>query len=362
MKILVFIDQYESGGAARVTSTMINGLTDNGYEVILATNISSRSLFYPLDKKIKIIDFYGGETHNKIQSVLRHVRLILSAKKCVAHVRPNVIVAVTHNPYMYVRIATWNSKIPLIAVDHTSFSRKISRREDWVRNNFYKYANVLSILTEKDRKILGDRLPNKTVIYNPLSFSPLDTESKRKKNILVAGRLSFWQVKGIDRIIKIWANIHSKYPEWKLEIAGDGDVKSIDYLKQLAFNGNLGDSIDFLGQVSDMRTKLSQTSIFALTSRVEGFPMVLMEAMSQGCACVAFSLGGACEEMLTSGVSGLIIQDDDLNAFSNALESLLQKENIRNALGHEAIERSKCFSVDRFINKWTQILSQYEIV
>lgn len=360
MKILVFIDQFESGGAARVTCTMLNGMIDKGYNITLATNLTNRSIGYSLDKRIEVINFYGGETNNKLQSLCRHLRLIYSANKCIKQVKPDVVIAVTHNPYLYVRVATWFSKLPIIAVDHTSFSRKISWWEDWVRGYFYKYANVLSILTKKDERLLGKKFPNKVVIYNPLSFPPLETQTTRKKNILVAGRLSFWKVKGIDRIIDIWADLANKYPDWTLEIAGEGNSQSTIFLKNLVCQKGLEERVRFLGQVNDMKTKLSETSIFALPSRVEGFPMVLMEAMSQGCACIAFTLGGACDEMMTNNKSGYIVEDDNLESFSNSLCKLLDNPSIREQLGCNAINDSKRFSVETFIQSWINILNKYE--
>lgn len=116
----------------------------------------------------------------------------------------------------------------------------------------------------------------------------------------------------------------------------------------------------FLGQVNDMKTKLSETSIFALPSRVEGFPMVLMEAMSQGCACIAFTLGGACDEMMTNNKSGYIVEDDNLESFSNSLCKLLDNPSIREQLGCNAINDSKRFSVETFIQSWINILNKYE--
>ncbi len=360
MDILVFIDQYERGGAARVTSSMINGLVEQGYDVTLATNIVSRQIGYPLNEKIKVIPFYGGETHNKIQSLVRHIRLIYSARICIKVSCPDIIIAVTHYPYFYVRCASWFSKIPLIAVDHTSFSRKISFIEDWIRQCFYKYADVLSILTEKDRLILNNKFPNKRVIYNPLSFPVINSDTKRINNILVAGRLTHWRVKGIDRIIKIWANLAPKYPDWILEIAGDGDDMSIAYLMHMINDFHITDRVVFLGQISDMRTKFSETSIFALPSRVEGFPMVLMEAMSQGCASVTFSMGGASEEMMTNNKSGIIVEDEDISAFSKALELYLKDEKLRINHGKNAIIESSQFSPERFVDEWVSILNKFE--
>lgn len=89
--------------------------------------------------------------------------------------------------------------------------------------------------------------------------------------------------------------------------------------------------------------------LFVLPSRVEGFPMVLMEAMSQGCACVAFKLGGASDEMMTHNKSGYIVEDGNMDVFSDSLCKLIDNPSLRDQLGSNAINDSKRFSVKSFI-------------
>ena len=247
--------------------------------------------------------------------------------------------------------------IPIIAADHTSFNRKIHPLIDFIRYHFYSKASGLSILTQKDYDILGNRFPQKKVIYNPISFPILENESQRKKNILCVGRLDVWEIKGFDIIISLWAQIHKQYPEWVLEIAGTGTIESIEYLENLIRNNNLQERVILLGQISNMKELYTHSSIFALSSRMEGFPMALMEAMSQGCSCIAFSVYGATKEMMENE-SGIIVDDGDILGFKKGLIDLLENENLREMYSKSAIKSTYKFTVDNFIKQWEELIKK----
>ena len=357
MKVLVFIDQFERGGAARVTSIMCNGLVSKGYDVTLALNNMTYKVFYPLDKKVRIQTLYCDKKYNGILGILKlNIDYIFKAKKIIRTERPDVIISVLAVPFVHSRIASWGGRIPLIVCDHTSFSRKLSLYYNFVRKYFYRTADVVTILTKRDEKILGKKIPQKVVVYNPLSFPLLQKITHRRKNILCVGRLDVWHVKGFDIIINIWAKLAGKYPDWMLEIAGDGDIQAENYIKKLIFDNNLEGRVNLLGQIKDIVNCYQQSSIFALPSRVEGFPMVLMEAMSQGCASVAFSIEGASKEMILNPDAGFVVEDGDVNSFSEKLELLMNSPVLLREMSNNAIAEVERFSVDNFISQWDSIL------
>ena len=117
------------------------------------------------------------------------------------------------------------------------------------------------------------------------------------------------------------------------------------------------DHVKLLGRVSDMKSLYAESSIFALPSRMEGFPMVLMEAMSQGCACVAFSVGGSSDEMM-SEKSGLLIPDGDASSFEAALVRLIENEKEREMFSQNAIKEVSRFSVDFFMDEWEKLINE----
>lgn len=140
-------------------------------------------------------------------------------------IKPDLILAVQANGFIRAFIANRGMGIPIIAIDHTSFARKMDFINTLTRHYLYRYADGLSILTKRDEKLLGDKYPKKRVIYNPLTYPLLKEFPKREKTILCVGRFDIWQIKGFDLIVEIWEELAAKYPDWKLVFAGTEKMK-----------------------------------------------------------------------------------------------------------------------------------------
>lgn len=359
MKILFLNNQFERGGAARVAAILCNGLYHKDHEILLVTDWSNFNHTYPIEPTIPIKEISIISTNNsKFAKIKKWLICSKNIRKYIKEFHPDIIISTESIMFLCGWIAKLGYNIPIFAADHTSFNRKINPVIDFIRYKLYAKADGLSILTKRDEKLLGKKYPQKKVIYNPLSFPVLQKKTIRRKNILCAGRLEVWNVKGFDIILKIWSDIQHKYPDWTLEIAGDSNDKiSKDYLVKLIKELNLTNRVRLLGQINNMKKLYSETSIFALSSRIEGFPMVLMEAMSQGCACVAFSISGASEEMMSLD-SGIIVEDGDINSFKIGLENLLENENIRSIYSNNSLKDVSKFSVDRFIDSWENYIKK----
>lgn len=359
MKILFINSQFERGGAARVASILANGLKRKGHEVVLVTDWSNWRCSYDLDENIPIKEIQTKGYNSTFLSKLR--KWLECSKRIRSYIkdeRPDVIISIEAMMYLCSWLGNIGLKTPLIAADHTSFNRKIDPIIDYVRYHLYSRADGLSILTEKDKKLLGNKYPQKTVIYNPLSFPILNAQVKRRKNILCAGRIESWEIKGFDIIIEIWGRISHKYPDWTLEIAGTSNNKDeLERLLKIIRKNDVINRVKLLGHVENMKALYSESSIFALSSRMEGFPMVLMEAMSQGCACVAFEVNGATNEMMDES-SGFIIKDGDYNDFQNKLEVLLSNEDKRLSISNNALKKVEKFSVSNFISEWEDLIDK----
>lgn len=359
MKILFVNDQFERGGAGRVAAVLCNELHHSKkYEVILVCDSKHWERIYHIDDDIPVREIVVKTIKpGMLQKLLKWRRCINDIRKYIKKEKPDVIIATQAMMFLCAYLANSGLHVPIIAADHTSFSRKVNPIIDFIRYHLYSKADGLSILTQKDFKLLGDKYPQKKVIYNPLSFPVLDKQVFRRKNILCAGRLEVWEIKGFDIMVNIWSRIHSKYPEWVLEIAGDGTESSLNYMKQMLVEKGIQDYVRLLGRVSDMKSLYAESSIFALSSRMEGFPMVLMEAMSQGCACVAFSVGGSSDEMM-SDRSGLIIKDGDVISFEAALVRLIENGQERESFSQSAIKEVSRFSVEKFVDDWEELIGK----
>ena len=346
MRILVNIDHMESGGAARVTSVLCNGLAQRGHEVLLAYN-NQRPTHYPLDERIQRIDnavARRGKSH--LAGVILLIERIQRYKQILQAYHPDIILGVEPEPYLYARAARIGSGIPVVAVDHTSYRRRQHWFTNWIRWQAYRWADRVSILSHADEAILGKRLPKKIVIYNPLSFPICEKATQREKIVLCVGRSNAWEVKGFDRMLRIWETIAPTHPDWQLVVAGVPQEATVP------------PQVRFLGNVQDMQSLYQRAAIFALPSRMEGFPMSLLEAGSQGCACISFSLGEVAKEIYTDGQSGFIVEDDNEAAFADKLATLIEDETTRERFSLAIRKEMKRFSEDRFINTWEQLCQQ----
>ena len=134
-------------------------------------------------------------------------------------------------------------------------------------------------------------------------------------------------------------------------------VKLLEFLKKLSQEYGISDKVRFLGQVDDMQSLYRAASVFALPSRLEGFPMVLIEAMSQGCACISFEIKEAVYEIIHDRVDGLIVEDGNLTQFADRLSLILQDHSMRIKLGTAAVKNIARFSQDAFLQRWESIIN-----
>lgn len=176
----------------------------------------------------------------------------------------------------------------------------------------------------------------------------------RKPQIVAVGRLD--PVKGFDRLLRMWADISARHPDWKLKIIGGGD--EMDRLVSLRDELGITDSAELCGmQPYDVVTReMASSAAFAMTSRNEGFGLVIVEAMNCGTPVVAFDVRVGPGAILTDGVDGFLVKDEDEAAYCRKLESLMDDEEMRRRMSDNAREGSKRFSRDAIVGKWVELI------
>ena len=174
---------------------------------------------------------------------------------------------------------------------------------------------------------------------------------------MAAGRLDVWYIKGFDLLIEAWGQIACEYPDWKLQIAGTGGRKARTHLEQIIDKCRVRNQVEFVGFCHNMQELYKRASIFVLSSRHEGFGMVLTEAMSQGCACIACDFGGRQREIIEDETQGLVCDNNSIDAIKNALIRFLSDKEYLKLCGTNAIKRSAYYSLDNTMDRWETILS-----
>jgi len=191
---------------------------------------------------------------------------------------------------------------------------------------------------------------NVTVIYNPIATYPDVTSDCSAKKVIAAGR--FVKQKGFDMLIASWKMVSIKHPDWTLTIYGSGNKEA--FQKQVDSNKNTETCI-LKDAVLNLEDKFAESSIFAFSSRFEGFGMVISEAMASGLPPVAFVCPCGPKDIIQDGVNGFLVDLGDIDGFAEKICLLIENEELRKEMGKSARIRSERFSIETIAQEWNEL-------
>ena len=408
MRILIVCSNLRFGGAERVAATLANGFDSHKHKVIVITNLFEKIIF-PLHNDI-VLESLVNTNNNKLKKWGKAPFLL---RQQIKKHQPDIIIGIMPTCSFIAKIAAIGLHIPVIATEHNSFERPLATpmSKSLKFSKFYlnKLYHYITVLTQADKKAIRGRLKNVFVMPNPLFLNPIKTIPLKDKIVLAAGRIDGWHVKGFDLLLQTWSKIidNEKIIKdgWWLEISGAGKQDSFEYLKGLLPDGewkpndNVNDShintsaekqnsqksgvwksekyhIEFLGFQKNMEALYKKSEIFVLSSRYEGFGLVLIEAMSQGCAPVACDYKGRQKEIIgdppksslnredfqKTGIeiceNGILCEPDNVEALAQAIERMIKDEEYRKMVQRNVVERSKFYDMEHTIDRWEKYLKE----
>lgn len=362
-RILIMVHNLTGGGAERVAALWANGFVHQGHEIGIVLNCKeSEAQTYELHNKVKCYNINNWFANKLYRYIKIDSLYIIKLKRIINDFQPDLMIGVMAKWSVLAKRSTQGKNIPVINTEHNVLDLPVyapEKRKNNLKWRFKKYGmfDHITVLTEAD-KLLIRNYKNVSVLPNPLAFTPLKTLPSKENVILAVGRLDVWHIKGFDILIKAWGGVASFYPKWKLQIAGGGNNKSLNYLKSLAVKYQLDEQIEFLGFQQNIQPFYQKASVFILSSRYEGFGMALIEAMSQGCAPIACDYKGRQKEIITSEQEGIICPIDDENALSVSVCKMLSDDEYRMNVQYNAIQRSKYYSLDNIMDRWNKIIKE----
>ncbi|GAA1010346.1 glycosyl transferase [Streptomyces sp. F-3] len=245
----------------------------------------------------------------------------------------------------------------VIGMTHESFdtARKSSR---FARvKKYYKDVDRLLALTQEDAdRWAVEGMNNVGFMPNPLPFTPGTPSPRTEKVVVSIGRLS--HEKGVDLLLDAWAEAAPKQPGWTLRIHGTGEAE--EQLRQQCADLGLEDSVDFAGQTDDVPGALRASSVFVLSSRGEGFPLVLLEAMATGVPCVAFDCAPGVREIITHEEDGLLARPGNTFELARHLVRLMSDERLRDTMGDRALHSVRRFDPEAVTRRWEELFDFLE--
>lgn len=333
MRIVGVIATLGSGGAERVMSLLASGWAARGDAVTLVT-IDDAPPFFPLHPSVRTLRLGLARDSGNLLERASNVALRARAlRRAVRELAPDVCVSFIDRMNVLAVMATRGLGVPLIVSERVHPGFVDPRGWRIVRDVAYRWADVVVAQTERTAQALRRPLgPPIVTIPNPVTDPGEVTCARSSHRIVAAGRLV--RQKGFDLLLRAFASVAASREGWHVVIWGEGPERVA--LESLARQLGIDDRVHLPGRTPEVIRELRQADIFVLSSRFEGFPNVLCEAMSVGLPVIAFDCPSGPGEIIEHERDGLIVEPEDVGALSYALARLMDDPVERDVLGARA--------------------------
>lgn len=385
MKIrMVIANAYVGGGTARTVSSTASALAARGHDVEVASVLRRREVAsFPFDPRVEVTDLvdewsltHGHVSPGPVRAAWRRVaagrRSIvanhndrrtmewslytdLEMVRWLRSVRDGVLVGT--RPGINLAIARFaRPEVVRVAQDHMNLpTYRPGLKADIERR--YPGLDAVVTLTERDAADYTALLQGRTRVTSIPNGVP-DLGGHRSsldpKVVITAGRLA--KQKGYDRLLPVWAKVAAQRPDWRLEIygAGDQEKRLRRQLEELGLEG----SAHLMGRTSELFARMAQASLFVMTSRREGLPMVLLEAMGVGLPVISYDCPTGPRDVISDGVDGYVVPDGDEDALAGRMLELMDDREARERLAAAARAKAADYDVAVLAERWERLFEE----
>jgi glycosyltransferase involved in cell wall biosynthesis len=345
------------GGTEKISIGLANSLVENGYNVSVISLSADTKTFFDIDKRIKLYSLFKSPKNYTLYFPLIGWKLYKQVKalKIDILVDVDVILSLFSLP-----VKLFNKKLKIISWEHFNYKTNLGvKRRDFARQLAKTYADTIVTLTEQDRKFyLEDGRSKVPVVFisNFLESMPDSMASLENKTVISVGRFAYQ--KGFDILIDVWklVKLNSISKDWYLKIIGDGADKNT--IKAKIKNLGLKSSIDIVDATSGIGELYLSSSLYVMTSRFEGLPMVLLEAESYGLPIISFDCLTGPGDIIRDGENGYLVPLGELQLMADKIIALMTDPSKRKAMGERAREDAFRFLKEVIVQKWEQLFDE----
>ncbi len=367
------------GGIEKCVTTLANILCTR-YEVEIATcyRLYEKPAFF-LDKRVKVVYLNGDlkPNHESLRKALKSKNILSIIKEGLFSLK--VLSLRKKTMVQYIRKCDADVIISTRDIFNywlSGYGRDSVLKIGWEHNHFhdnYKYANNVSrsaknldyfiLVSSELQKFYAKELSNSkcmcVYIPNAIDKLPPKIAPLKEKRLVSVGRLS--PEKGYLDLLKVYRKVLKKHPDWTLDIIGDGAER--ETIEDTIQKYKLQDKVTlhgFLGK-EDIDAILQKSSIYVMTSFTESFGIVLIEAMSHGVPCVAFSSAEGAREIINSGENGFLVKNRNIDAMALKIEDLMNNQEERIMIGKQARESVTKYTSDVVGEEWFTLIEESDI-
>lgn len=356
MNIVFLIQDFTTeGGTERTTCCLANEFARKGHTVsVVSIFRNNREPVYETLPAVRLV-YITSEKYNLelglVKRLGRIARQLPRVKTCKEIQAADVVIS----QKMLASVSLWLSGLAhkSVACEHfkhemyTPFLRR-------VRNVIYRSFLSTVVLTENDRKKFAVALPHVEVIPNMVSVHPMPYQGADSKTIITVGRLE--RQKGYDLLLQALPIVYDKHPDWHINIFGDGS--ECEALKKQRAELGLGDFVTFKGYVRNIEQEYAGSAFFVMSSRFEGFPMVLLEAAACGLPIVSFDCPEGPSTLLKNG-GGLLVPTEDVEKLGETINLLIENRELRDKLMRQSQELVRSYAPESVYGKWLNLFREY---
>ncbi len=357
--ILFFVGNMAlPGGTEQVTATVASGLQCAGHDVTILSMHGGLVSHFPIAPGVRLRSVLAVGKHRSLNAIAvastirRTVRELsidtwVDAESVLAATSIPALIGITH---LHV---TWENFNAARRVG--SLIRPIARRIA------ARYADRIVVLTELDKTQWQDWFkPNAQIIHVPNVLNqPVrdavarSTPATRQRTVVATGRLA--NQKGFDLLLQAWVSVCKKHPDWKLRIVGDGPDRN--ELHALAIELGVARTVEWAGFKSAIVPEYQQASVFCLSSRFEGFGLVIIEAMATGLPVVSFDCDAGPGEIVKHEQTGLLAPAGDVSGLASALDRMLSDPKLRQRMGDRGQIESQRYTWENQAAQWDRVVA-----
>ncbi|MBQ8153524.1 MAG: glycosyltransferase family 4 protein [Prevotella sp.] len=360
---------YMAGGVERVLTLKANYFAEHfGYDItIILTEGKGKPLFYPLSDKIKVINldinFEELWDCGFAKKVLLYLRKQRRYKKLLTtelmRIRPDITISLLRREINFINeIKDGSRKIGEIHINRANYRNFDAEGAHWIKrmlskvwsHNLVKHLrqlDTLIVLTDKDREAWTE-LDHVVTIPDPLPFVPTEVSPLTEKRVVAIARYS--HEKGIDLLLRAWSEVENYCDEWRLDVFGDGDRTQYEYqIDKLCIDRT---RCLLHGRTDNVEREYCNSSIFVLSSRFEGFGMVIIEAMTCGLPVVAFDCPWGPRSIIKEGEDGLLAENGNWMSLAQGLVALINDSEKRKNMSIAAQRNVQRFSIGQIAQQW----------
>lgn len=349
-------------------SLLANAWSREGVEVSLLTIAPTGSDAYYLDPTVRRIGLdCEGSSSNPGVAIYNNLQRVRRLRAGIRELRPDVLVSFLTATNVLTVLAARPLGLPVIVSERVA-PETVHIGKFWRRLRKFAYRRAAAVVaqTSHTAEWLRKEVPGACVevIANPVQAeselavdSPAQmalTACRGQDVVLAAGRLT--QQKGFDLLLRAFATLAPWHPNWRLVILGEGPEGGA--LRDLANQLGVADRVLFPGFSRTLHLLMRESQLFVLSSRFEGMPNALAEAMACGMACVSFDCPAGPSELISHEKNGLLVPAQDVARLTGAMDQLMGDEGLRRRLSQAARESVATYSMDRVLERWNVLLTR----